>query len=86
MYTKEEKELAAVMLSNEGFIELLAKVFLETKDKINEELILTKNNEELGEIVKASVLAEQKVKARFNILKRLANIIPTGTKGKGVPK
>lgn len=72
MYTDEEKNTAAALLNNNEYVELIAKVFLESEDKINSDVVLAKTNEELGEIVRANDLAEQKVKSRFNTLKMLA--------------
>lgn len=71
MYTNEEKQTAQALLSNKGFVELIAKVFLDTEDKFTDDTYLNKTNEELGEIVRANYLAEQKVKLRFNRLQML---------------
>lgn len=80
MYTEQERKVAKNLLENKEALELIAKIFLETEDKINSDLVFTKTNEELGEIVRANDLAEQKVKTRFNILKNL------GQKQTGTPK
>ena len=71
MYTKEEKELAKALVENKPYMALLAKIMLEKEDKINSDIILTKTNEQLGEMVRADDLAEQKIANRFNILKNL---------------
>ena len=71
MYTNEEKQTAQALLSNKGFVELIAKVFLDTEDRFTDETVQGKTNEELGEIVRANYLAEQKVKLRFNRLQML---------------
>lgn len=86
MYTKEDKEIAKGILSNKEFVELLAKVFLEEEDKITTAIINTKTNEELGEIVRASDMAEIKVKQRFNTLKMLGDTLAVTGKGSNVPK
>jgi len=70
MFTQEEKQTAQALLSNKGFVELIAKVFLETEDKFTDDTF-QKSNEELGEVVRANYLAEQKVKLRFNRLQML---------------
>lgn len=72
MYTEEERQVARAIIGNKQYTELIAKVFLESEDKLTSDVILSKTNEELGEIVRANDLAEQKVKSRFNVLKMLA--------------
>lgn len=85
MYTDEEKQIAKKLLENEEYLELIAKVFLTTEDKLDSSFVHGKDNEKLGEIVRANVLAEEKVKSRFNILKSLART-NTGVKQKPVVK
>lgn len=84
MYTNEEKQTAQALLSNKGFVELIAKVFLDTEDKFTDDTYLNKTNEELGEIVRANYLAEQKVKLRFNRLQMLGQ--KSEGKDRKVPK
>lgn len=72
MYTEDERQIAKALIGNKQYTELIAKVFLESEDKLSSDVILNKTNEQLGEIVRASDLAEQKVKSRFNVLKMLA--------------
>lgn len=71
MYTKEEKETAQALISNTEYLELIAKVFLKSEDKLDSSFVSGKTNEELGEIVRANDLAEQKVKSRFAVLKQI---------------
>lgn len=71
MFTKEEKQVAQQIVSNKDFVQLLAKVFLDTEEKISSETVNGKTNEELGEIVRANTLAEEKVQLRFSRLKQL---------------
>ena len=68
-YTKEEKETAKALVQNKSYMELLAKIFTEGFDKVNPDVSLAKTNDELGEIVRADVQAEMKIKARFDKLK-----------------
>lgn len=85
MFTDKEKKTANQLLKNEAFGDLLAKVFLETEDKLNSDLIQKKTNAELGEIVRADDLAEQKVRQRFGVLKNLAQEVG-GKKPQKVPR
>lgn len=73
MFTQEDKDIAKALLSNDKFVELIAKVFLDTEDKLSLELIQTRSNEQLGEFVRADMMAEVKVKTRFNKLKQLGS-------------
>ena len=79
MYTPEDRQVAQALCSNPRYLALLAKVFLDEDDKLTPELVMQKTNEELGEMVRASMLAEIKVKNRYAMLKRLAE-------KKGTPK
>jgi hypothetical protein len=72
MYTQEDKDIAKALLSNEKFTELIAKVFLDTEDKLSLDM-LARNDEELGQLVRADMMAEVKVKTRFAKLKQLAS-------------
>ena len=58
----------------------MAKIFLDTEDKLTSEVILGKTDEELGQIVRANDMAEQKIKSRFAMLKNLG--APTRDKSK----
>jgi len=78
-YTDEEKQTAQALNSNQGFLELIAKVFLDTEDKLTDEFVQGKTNEELGEIVRANNMAEQKVKLRFNQLRMLGQKVEKGS-------
>jgi len=73
MYTQEDKDIAKALLSNAKFTELIAKVFLDTEDKLSLDLVQTRTNEQLGEFVRADMMAEVKVKTRFAKLKQLAS-------------
>lgn len=80
MYTKEERETAQALVANESYMKLLVKVFTEQDDKLNPDVVLAKTNEQLGEIVRAGSIAEEKIKNRLDTLKKLA----VTYKGKGV--
>ena len=79
MYTPKDRQVAQALCSNPRYLALLAKVFLDEDDRLTPELVTQKTNEELGEIMRASMLAEIKVKNRYAMLKRLAE-------KKGTPK
>ena len=73
MYTQEQKETAKRLLEDKQAIELIATIFLDTEDKLTAETINGKTNEELGEIVRAGLLAEEKIKQRYAVLKHIAS-------------
>lgn len=79
-FTEAERKIAQNIMEEKDILNFLAKVFLETEDKIDREYVTTKNDAELGQIVRADVLAEEKVKLRFNRIKRLGQ--PTGQKSR----
>lgn len=74
MYSQEEKATAKAIVENKSYMELLTKVFLQKEDRINPDIALAKTNEQLGEIIRADLQAEEKIKDRFDILKRLSII------------
>jgi hypothetical protein len=76
MFTQEDKDIARALMANEKFVELIAKVFLDTEDKLSLDM-LSRNDDELGQLVRADMMAEVKVKTRFGKLKQLASD-PTG--------
>jgi hypothetical protein len=78
-YTAEEKQIAQAIVSNKEYCNLLAKVFLSTEDKLTMEVVREKTNIELGEIVRADLLAENKLQLRWNKLKQLGQKPVTGT-------
>lgn len=78
MYSKEEREVAKKICDNKEYLELIAKVFLDSEDSITTEFVNTKTNQELGEIVRAGSIAEQKIKSRYQVLKMLAQPVPSG--------
>lgn len=82
MYSKEERGLAKKLCESKEYMELIAKVFLEVEDKLTPDVVNTKTNEELGEIVRADSLAEQKIKSRYNTLRLIAQ---SSTEGKPKP-
>lgn len=70
-YTEEEKQIAQAIVGNRDYCTLLAKVFLSTEDKLTMEVVREKDDKELGEIVRADLLAENKLKLRWEKLKQL---------------
>lgn len=71
MYTEEEKLTAQALVSNKAFTDLLKKVFLDIEDKLNADIILAKENEALGQMVRADFMAEEKIKMRYSKLLQL---------------
>mgnify|MGYP000518667555 CR=1 FL=1 len=84
-YTQEEREVAQALVNNKPALELLAKVFLETEDKLTQDIITSKTNDQLGELVRADDMAEQKVRNRFVVLKNLG-IAPRGKSSLTAPE
>lgn len=74
MYSQEEKEIARSIVDNKHIMELLKKVLVDPREDFGSEMILSKTNEQLGEIVRADDLATQKIIARFNTLKTMASM------------
>lgn len=72
MFTDHEKEIAKRIVENEDMINLIKKVFVEPEEKIAFDIIKEKSNEELGEIVRANTVAEEKIRNRLIRLKNLA--------------
>lgn len=70
--TQDEKKVAERLLSSKEYVDLLKKVMLSNEDKLHPDQFAAKTNEELGEIIRADYLAEEKIKRRFDILKRAA--------------
>jgi hypothetical protein len=83
-YTDQEKEIAKAIIGNKDYCTLLAKVFLSTEDSLTPEVVREKTDKQLGEIVRADILAENKIKMRWNKLKQIGAQVGTGTKK--VPK
>lgn len=79
MYTKQDHELAKDLCSNKQYLELIVKIFLQSEDKLDHSFVASKTNEELGEVVRANALAEQKIKLRYDHLKMLATRPPVET-------
>lgn len=69
-FTDKEQVIARSIVADIDMQELLRKVFTTSEETINKELVVAKTNEELGEIVRANVLAEAKVLARWGTLLR----------------
>lgn len=72
MFTEDDKKTAEELLNHKRFMDLIHRIFIEKEDKIDHDLIMTKNNEELGELTRADHLAELKIRDRLNRLKKLA--------------
>ena len=71
MYTEEEKLTAQALISNKAFTDLIRKIFLDVEDKFNVDIILSKENYQLGEMLRANFMAEEKLKMRYSKLLQL---------------
>lgn len=61
-----------MLIGNKELSEFVFKHLIEEKEQISSDLIASKTNEELGEIVRANDLAQQKIASRFNNIKLMA--------------
>ena len=80
MHTKEQQQLAKSVIENKALFEFLVSVLVEPQQAWTQEVI-GMPNEQLGELVKADVMAQQKIVERFNNIKRMA----TETGGSSAP-
>ena len=71
MYTDKEKATARHIVESEDIRKLLQKVFTTPSESLNPEVVASKTNEQLGEIVRAESLAEQKILIRWQELVRI---------------
>jgi hypothetical protein len=85
-WTKKERALARQVVSDKELTEFLAKIFTKQEEDISLDIVSKKTNQELGEIVRANAMAQQKVLSRWASLVRLGT--PDVTKGgpTGVPE
>jgi hypothetical protein len=68
MYTEKEKAIARQIIENKDICALLEKVFIHREETLNLEMVAQKTNEELGEIVRANAMADQKILLRWREL------------------
>lgn len=71
MITKEDQQQAKNIIENKSLLEFLTRVLVEPQQSWTSEVI-GMSNEQLGELVKADVLAQQKIIERFNKIKHMA--------------
>jgi len=82
MYSDKEKKLARALLEDKDLCVLLEKVFTTKDESFNHSVIADKTNEELGELVRADSLAEQKVLNRWRNLQLLGQPEPSESKNR----
>lgn len=82
-FSEDEKKLARSLTGNAAFMALIEKVMRDVPEAFDAS-VLDKTNAELGELVKANVLANEKIAARLSKLKQLGT--PPGKVGKVAPK
>ena len=85
MYNDDERQIIRDILGKKKVLDLLHKALLTDHNQLPPEVVLNKNNEELGEWVRANILAEDKLAVRLARLLSIANR-QTGGKPKVVPK
>jgi ABC-type thiamine transport system substrate-binding protein len=83
MFDERDKQLAKQLVENKDMLEFILKV-LSMEDKVAAEVIIGKNNEELGEITRANFLAQEKLLTRYSKIKQLAQ--DTTGKSQKVPE
>lgn len=71
-FTENEKKLAHTIVGDPALMAFIKKVFVLQQEQFTPEQVANMTNEELGELVKADVLAQQKILKRYTNLKRLA--------------
>lgn len=71
-FTDEDKRILAEMLKNKDGMKLLYEALTQAETKFTPQLVTNMSEEELGKLVKIDMLAEEKVKTRFDNLKRMA--------------
>lgn len=72
MLTEQEKQIAKALIDNEEYKKLLTKVMLTDDLDLTLEEVNSKDDKELGELLRADIRANDKVKRRFAILQRAA--------------
>ena len=70
-YTEQDRKLAQDLFLNKDYMALIMKAFLQPQEEWTTD-VLKRPNDEIGELVKADVLAQQKITARFNAFKKIA--------------
>lgn len=75
MDQKQKIETAKRLIKDESIMELLTEFMLNAEDKIDPKIILDKTDEEIGQITRAELVAEDKIKYRFGRIKNLAKVI-----------
>lgn len=71
-FTDEDKRILAELLKNKDAMKLLYEALTEQETKLAPNLITSLSEEELGKLVKIDMMAEEKIKTRFDNLKRIA--------------
>lgn len=79
--TQDDKRILQRLVADEDYMRVLSDVLLK-EDTISPEVLLHKTNEELGEIVRAEMVAEDKIKSRLNKIKLLGKSSVGGDKPK----
>lgn len=71
-FTEQERLIAKKITDDKDISNLISKVMLCSEEHFSSDFVKHKTNEELGEVVRANTLAEQKIQLRWNRLKTLA--------------
>lgn len=81
-YTDNDKKIARSLVENEQFMELLHSVFLTGDKELSLEEMEAKDDNEIGQMVRAEALARKKVRDRYDLLKTLGTPSNKGAGGK----
>ncbi len=71
MISKEDQQQAKNIIENKPLLEFLTKYLVEPQQQWTGEVV-SMSNDQLGELVKADVIAQQKIIERFNKIKHMA--------------
>ena len=86
MFSENERKTARILVENEAYIDLIAKIFTPDKDTWIDKFPIDTPDAEYGQNMKALRLAEAKIADRLSLLRKLAYRNGDAPVTKGVPK
>lgn len=78
MELSSKQQAAQRLLKDEGIMALLNEYMLEVEEHLNPQLIAQMSDEHIGQLTRADITADQKIRSRFSRIKNLAK--PPGDK------
>lgn len=66
-------DAAKRLINDEGIMALLTEYLLDVEEKLTPAAIASMKNEQVGELYRAEITAESKIRNRFGRIKNLAN-------------